>query len=33
MSNYPGVTTVILFIVGLIVIGEILSHYLRKKII
>ena len=33
MSNYPGVTTVIMFIVGLILIGEVLSHYLRKRII
>jgi len=33
MSNYPGVTTVILFIVGLVVLGEILSHFLRKRII
>ena len=32
MSNYPGVTTVIMFIVGLIIIGEIVSHFLRKKI-
>ena len=33
MSNYPGVTTVIMFIVGLILVGEVLSHYLRKRII
>ena len=32
MSNYPGVTTVIMFIFLLIIIGEILSHFLRKKI-
>ena len=32
MSNYPGVTTVIIFIFLLIIIGEILSHFLRKKI-
>ena len=30
MSNYPGVTTVIMFIVGLILVGEVLSHFLRK---
>ena len=33
MSNYPGVTTVIMFIVGLILVGEVLSHFLRKRII
>lgn len=33
MSNYPGVSTVIIFIVGLIIIGEFVSHFLRKKII
>ena len=33
MSYYPGVTTVIMFIVGLILVGEVLSHYLRKRII
>lgn len=32
MSNYPGVTTVIMFIFILIIIGEIFSHFLRKKI-
>lgn len=30
--NYPGVTTVILAIFGLIVIGEIVSHYSRKAL-
>ncbi len=31
--NYPGVTTVILAILGLILIGEITSHYARKAMI
>jgi len=31
--NYPGVTTVILAIFGLIVIGEVASHYSRKALI
>ncbi len=31
--NYPGVTTVILTILILILIGEVLSHYSRKKVI
>ncbi len=30
--NYPGVTTVILAIFGLIVVGEITSHYSRKAL-
>jgi len=33
MSNYPGVTTVIMFIFLLVMIGEIFSNYYRKKII
>ena len=32
MFNYPGVTTVILAILGLIVIGEVFSHYVRKAV-
>ncbi len=31
--NYPGVTTVILAIFGLILIGEVVSHYARKAMI
>ena len=31
--NYPGVTAVIIAILGLILIGEILSHYSRKSLI
>jgi phosphonate transport system permease protein len=31
--NYGGVTMVILAILMLIVIGEIISHYLRKAVI
>jgi len=31
--NYPGVTTVILAIFGLVLIGEIASHYSRKALI
>ena len=31
--NYPGVTTVILAIFGLVLIGEITSHYSRKALI
>jgi len=31
--NYPGVTTVILAIFGLILIGEVVSHYSRKALI
>ena len=31
--NYPGVTTVILAIFGLILIGEVASHYSRKALI
>ena len=31
--NYPGVTTVILAIFGLILIGEVVSHYSRKAMI
>ena len=31
--NYPGVTTVILAILCLIVLGEVLSHYSRKSVI
>ena len=31
--NYPGVTTVILAIFGLILIGEVTSHYSRKALI
>jgi phosphonate transport system permease protein len=31
--NYPGVTTVILAILGLILIGEVVSHYARKAMI
>lgn len=33
MSNYAGVTTVILAILALIVFGEIASHYARKAVI
>ncbi len=32
MFNYPGVTTVILAILGLIVLGEVFSHYARKAV-
>lgn len=32
MFNYPGVTTVILAILLMIVIGEIVSHYVRKAV-
>jgi phosphonate transport system permease protein len=31
--NFPGVTTVILAILGLILIGEIASHFARKAMI
>ena len=31
--NYPGVTTVILAILGLILIGEVVSHFARKAMI
>ena len=31
MSNYPGVTTVIMFIVGLILVGEVLSHFKKEN--
>jgi len=31
--NYPGVTTVIIAILGLILIGEVVSHYARKAMI
>ena len=31
--NYPGVTTVILAILVLIIIGEVVSHYARKAMI
>ena len=31
--NYPGVTTVILAILVLILIGEVLSHFSRKAVI
>ena len=31
--NYPGVTTVILAILMLILIGEVVSHYSRKALI
>lgn len=31
--NYPGVTTVILAIFGLVLIGEVTSHYTRKALI
>ena len=31
--NYPGVTTVILAIFGLILIGEVVSHFARKAMI
>jgi phosphonate transport system permease protein len=31
--NFPGVTTVILAIFGLILIGEITSHFARKALI
>ncbi|MEE4239301.1 MAG: phosphonate ABC transporter, permease protein PhnE [Anderseniella sp.] len=33
MFNYGGVTLVILFVLALIVIGEIVSHYARKAVI
>ena len=33
MFNYPGVTTVILAILLLIILGEVLSHYARKAVI
>lgn len=33
MFNYPGVTTVILAILLLIVVGEVASHYVRKAVI
>jgi phosphonate transport system permease protein len=33
MYNYPGVTTVILAILCLIILGEVVSHYLRKAVI
>jgi phosphonate transport system permease protein len=32
MFNYPGVTTVILAILVLIVLGEVFSHYVRKAV-
>jgi phosphonate transport system permease protein len=32
MFNWPGVTTVILAILVLIVIGEVFSHYVRKAV-
>lgn len=32
MFNYPGVTTVILAILGIIVLGEVFSHYVRKAV-
>jgi phosphonate transport system permease protein len=31
--NYHGVTTVIIAILGIIIIGEIVSHYTRKRMI
>jgi len=31
--NYPGVTTVILAILFLIIVGEVLSYYSRKAVI
>jgi phosphonate transport system permease protein len=31
--NYHGVTTVILAILGIIIIGEIVSHFTRKRMI
>jgi phosphonate transport system permease protein len=31
--NYPGVTTVIIAILFLILIGEVVSHYSRKALI
>jgi len=33
MSNYGGVTTVILAILSLIIVGEVASHFARKAVI